>query len=217
MVKSSFTTYTIPTVFSFIDSERIVVPSFQRGFVWKKSQVANFLQSIYLGYPIGTLIFLDELASRFDALSLKDFKPISAETEKSSNSLLYVLDGSQRLSALYKSLYANDPEFSFVFNLDTEEFLPKSRYKTSETSIDLQSLFSPDLFLHFQKSISLWEDREFFFDKARNLHNAFSMYHIPIQIYSDITVDDAISITQIINTSGKHLQKSDLERMWRKY
>ena len=216
MVKSSFTTYTIPSLCSFIDSERIVVPSFQRRFVWKKSQIGNFLKSIYLGYPIGTLIFLDESSSRFDALSLKDFKPITAETKRSSNSLLYVLDGSQRLSALYKCLYANDPEFRFVFNLDTEEFLPKSRHNSSENNLDLQSLFSPDLFLQFQKTIMARENQESLFDKARNLHSTFSMYHIPTQIFSDLTLEDAISITQIINTSGKLLQKSDLEKMWQK-
>lgn len=216
MVNSSFSTYTIPSICSSIDSERIVVPTFQRGFIWGKNNIANFLSSIYMGYPVGTFIFLDEPSTRFDALSLKDFKPVTPKMQDTFSSLLYVLDGSQRLHALYKCLYADDPEFRYIFNFDTEEFMLKSKRNDSDNDLDLHSLFSPELFLQFQKSILSRENTQPFFDKAQKLHRAFSGYQIPVQIFKGVTLDDAMSISQIINTSGKHLQKSDLEKMWQK-
>jgi len=216
MVKTSLMLHSILSICSFIDSDKIVVPTFQRQFVWSKNNVANLLTSIYKGYPIGTIIVLDESPSRFKALSLKDFKPIN-NTEKSSyNSLWYLLDGSQRLVGLYRSLFSSDPKFSFTFNLDTEEFLPKSKRPTSEGNLDLHSLFSPDLFLQFQKSISLRDNSEFLLDRAYKLHNTLSGYELPIQVISNLTLDDAMSIFEVINNSGQQLQKSDIEKLWQK-
>lgn len=36
-------------------SGEIRIPSFQRGFVWEPEKVAFFIDSLYKGYPIGSL------------------------------------------------------------------------------------------------------------------------------------------------------------------
>lgn len=38
-------------------SGEIRIPSFQRGFVWEPEKVAFFIDSLYKGYPIGSLLF----------------------------------------------------------------------------------------------------------------------------------------------------------------
>ena len=38
-------------------SGEIRIPSFQRGFVWEPEKVAFFIDSLYKGYPIGSLSF----------------------------------------------------------------------------------------------------------------------------------------------------------------
>lgn len=35
----------------------IRIPSFQRGFVWDADRVAHLMDSIYKGYPFGSLLF----------------------------------------------------------------------------------------------------------------------------------------------------------------
>ncbi len=40
-------------------SGEIRIPSFQRGFVWEPEKVAFFIDSLYKGYPIGSLLFLE--------------------------------------------------------------------------------------------------------------------------------------------------------------
>lgn len=37
-------------------SGEIRIPSFQRGFVWEPEKVAFFIDSLYKGYPIGSLL-----------------------------------------------------------------------------------------------------------------------------------------------------------------
>lgn len=39
-----------------MEEGHIKLPAFQRGFVWKQSQVLDLLDSIYHDYPIGTIL-----------------------------------------------------------------------------------------------------------------------------------------------------------------
>jgi uncharacterized protein with ParB-like and HNH nuclease domain len=43
------------------DNKRIVVPMFQRGQRWNKSQQQTFIDSLIKGYPVGTLLFYERL------------------------------------------------------------------------------------------------------------------------------------------------------------
>lgn len=216
MVKTSLTLYSIRSVCSFIESGKIVTPAFQRGFVWSKKDVLDFLTSIYKGYPVGTITMLEEVPSRFNALSLRDFSPLASPKNSPYHSLWYVLDGTQRLSALYRSLFSQDTEFAFAFNLESEEFITKSKVGTLDSFLELQSLYSAKSYLQFQRSLfTIGEEYELLLDKAKRLHDTFNEYQLPVQVLADITLEDAASIFQIINTSGKHLRKSDIEEMWR--
>ena len=59
-----------------VESNEIVLPEFQREFVWKKSQAKELIKSLYLGYPIGSLLIWEtenppEIKN--DAVNEKDF------------------------------------------------------------------------------------------------------------------------------------------------
>mgnify|MGYP000226116804 CR=1 FL=1 len=43
------------------DNKKIVVPMFQRGKRWKKSQEQKFIDSLIKGYPVGTMLFYETL------------------------------------------------------------------------------------------------------------------------------------------------------------
>ncbi|RAP26722.1 hypothetical protein C2W64_01438 [Brevibacillus laterosporus] len=47
---------TIRKIISKITSGQIRIPAFQRGFVWSPEQVALLLDSIYKGFPIGSVL-----------------------------------------------------------------------------------------------------------------------------------------------------------------
>jgi len=65
------------------------IPEFQRGFVWKSTQVRDLAESIWLNFPIGSLLLWD---------SQQPTEPRSASDAQSPS--LWVVDGQQRVTAL---------------------------------------------------------------------------------------------------------------------
>jgi uncharacterized protein with ParB-like and HNH nuclease domain len=46
----------LPTIFRRIESRNLLIPAFQRHFVWKESQILALLESVYNGFPIGSVL-----------------------------------------------------------------------------------------------------------------------------------------------------------------
>lgn len=47
----------IRAIINDVNSRRIYLPAIQRKYVWGDSQITRLLDSIMLGYPIGTFLF----------------------------------------------------------------------------------------------------------------------------------------------------------------
>lgn len=65
------------------------VPEFQRGFVWKSTQVRDLLESLWLDYPIGSLLVWNNSGPVEEQHALDAQRPA-----------LWVVDGQQRTAAL---------------------------------------------------------------------------------------------------------------------
>lgn len=105
----------ISSALNYLNSGRYVLPSFQRDYVWNMDQIENLFNSIYLGYPFGTMLFWRISLSNKDTneLGKESFYhfPINYHEIKSNQapkpSPLFpntdywvVLDGQQRLTSL---------------------------------------------------------------------------------------------------------------------
>jgi uncharacterized protein with ParB-like and HNH nuclease domain len=78
-----------------VSSGEIRLPEIQRAFVWKPTQVAKLVESLYRGYPSGSLLFWrtsETPETRAVAANAPTIKPATLP--------LYLLDGQQRLTAL---------------------------------------------------------------------------------------------------------------------
>lgn len=94
----------------------IRIPAFQRDFVWEPDQIAFLLDSIYKGYPIGTVI-LWKTDTRLPAeKNLGSF--ILPEPAK-NYPVNYVLDGQQRLTSIFSTfqneLKPNDDDWVDIY------------------------------------------------------------------------------------------------------
>jgi hypothetical protein len=49
--------YSFPTLMNDIENGRVRLPTFQREFVWSPGKVIDLVDSVYKGYPIGSLAF----------------------------------------------------------------------------------------------------------------------------------------------------------------
>ena len=84
-----------------IEQGRYAVPEIQRPYVWTNPQVRELFESIYKGYPIGSIIVWEpapEIFERYDDL----FRALSKELEDKRRNFKYVvIDGQQRLLSLW--------------------------------------------------------------------------------------------------------------------
>ena len=81
---------------------RFQIPDFQREFEWKPWDIRELMRSIFLDYYIGSLLLWKGKKENFDALSCE---PIYG-FEGKGNPEYIVLDGQQRLTALYYAFFA---------------------------------------------------------------------------------------------------------------
>jgi hypothetical protein len=83
---------------------RFVIPDFQREFEWKPWDIRELMRSIFLDYYIGSLLLWKGKKENFEALSCEAVYGFNGD--KSSEHI--VLDGQQRLTALYYAFLAPD-------------------------------------------------------------------------------------------------------------
>jgi len=81
---------------------RFVIPDFQREFEWKPWDVRDLMRSIFLDYYIGSLLLWKGKNENFTALSCE--RIYGAEGEATPEYI--VLDGQQRLTAMYYAFFA---------------------------------------------------------------------------------------------------------------
>lgn len=98
MSKTIFKTiqYPIQTLIDDIDHGKIALPDIQRPFVWNTTKVRDLFDSIYRGYPVGYLLFWENITD-------KNRKDIGIDT-KESNAKNLIIDGQQRLTALFSTI-----------------------------------------------------------------------------------------------------------------
>lgn len=105
-----------------IKNGKYVMPAFQRQYVWSMEQIEKLWDSILLDYPIATFLFwhVDDDNITWDTYFCEFLSKVTFDSRKQADSVNYdlssinvkvtdtaVLDGQQRLTSLYLSLYGN--------------------------------------------------------------------------------------------------------------
>src|SRR5262245_25417366 len=110
---------TITELLNQIQRKEILLPEFQRGYVWNSDQVRGLVQSLYRKHPTGHLLIW------------KTYKPspVRGGTAATDVHSLLLLDGQQRMTILYILFEGPPPSsyegeelfFNLHFNVQTEE------------------------------------------------------------------------------------------------
>ncbi|MCR4719726.1 MAG: DUF262 domain-containing protein [Firmicutes bacterium] len=107
------TPLTVAEVVNDISTNRYVLPSIQREYVWDTSQIETLFDSLMQDYPIGAFLFWeiskDKLCNYDFYEFLKNYHEKTATHNqkadlKGSDGVVAVLDGQQRLTSLYVGL-----------------------------------------------------------------------------------------------------------------
>lgn len=83
----------IASLMADIERGAIALPDLQRPFVWEDTKVRDLLDSLFLGFPVGTLVL-------WHTSDEKDARALAAERPNLRATCL-IIDGQQRLTSLY--------------------------------------------------------------------------------------------------------------------
>ena len=116
------------TVLSRLKAGRYVIPDFQREFEWKPWDINDLMRSIFRDYYIGSLLLWKGKKENFDALACE---PIYGYSGNKGNSEHIILDGQQRLTAMYYTFIApNTPlprrKNRYIYFLRIDQFMEDS-------------------------------------------------------------------------------------------
>ena len=133
-----------------VHRRRIVLPQFQRDFVWQPSAVIKLLLSLFNGYPIGSLLLMENNES-YD-FRLVDGVPDGAPVP--ATEALLVLDGQQRLTACYRAFVGSldAPRYPGRYFFNYAEFVA-----TARTSEGVADSTIEDFFIFMKNSKTLRE------------------------------------------------------------
>lgn len=140
-----YNTYNLSSLMKWWN-KRLIVPSFQRAYVWDHRKASEFVDSILRGLPVPSMFFYDD---------------------SDSNKLL-VVDGQQRLTSLYKFIVEkkfNGKEFRLTGNIhpnwDKKSFddlsaLDRERLEDSLMNVTVMRQLKPEngqssMYLAFQR------------------------------------------------------------------
>ncbi len=110
------TTASIQNLVDRVNRGEIRLPEIQRAYVWKAAQVAGLFDSLYKGYPSGSLLLWEtdeRITERSAALDGPQEEPLVRPQ--------YLLDGQQRLTSLHR-VFVGHSDAQLRFNVVTERF-----------------------------------------------------------------------------------------------
>ncbi len=204
-----------------IISGNIRIPSFQRGFVWDSDRVAHLMDSIYKGFPFGSLLFW---RTKTALNTERNLGPYELPEQDPDYPIDYVLDGQQRATSIFgvfqTSLLPKKGEdasgFEIFFDLTQEAnvqdsnfiYVPQNEFNP-EKHFPLRLLFNPPEYRKFLRSMS-----DEIADKVDLLYQRFTTARIPIQTFA---TDDRTAVAIVferINRLGVELDTLQLMSAW---
>lgn len=211
----------IRTLLAHVQSGQIRIPAFQRAFVWDSERIAHFMDSIYKGYPYGSLLFWTT-QQQLDAD--RQIGPYSLPEPEGKHPVTYVLDGQQRVTSLFMTFQteltrpAGDEYPDVYFDLTAESSAQQSQFLALAASevdpkahFPLRALFdsaeyrrATDPFSADAEKLNLLDD----------LHSRFKEAMIPVQA---IETEDRATVAIVferINRLGVELSPLELLSAW---
>jgi hypothetical protein len=184
---------------------RVVIPEFQREYVWKKNQAPKLIDSLYRGYPISSLLLW---------VTTVDVRSRRPEPRPSRNGQTnWLIDGQQRMITLARC-FTGDQGIEVVFHPEDHEFrLANAATKQDPNWFRLAEIWDDDSYFSLRRRLSethaeaqakSWEAE---FDRVRRILD----YEIPVLKMVDHSFKDAVEAFSRINTRGYKLQAKDIE------
>jgi len=205
-----------------IKDKEIVVPEFQREYVWSLEQAKELISSLFREYPTGSILV-------WETNNPPEIKNDAVKKDK-MGWISVLLDGQQRLTTLYlllkgeippyykESDITHDPRHLF-FNLKTAEFNYYQKQKMEESPFwkSVVSCFNDkfDAFtlvesLHLEDANEKLEVGSIVNKNLVRLRDIINIDYFEQSVPQGLDIDKAIDIFDRVNSSGTKLTEAEL-------
>ncbi|HVJ94569.1 MAG TPA: DUF262 domain-containing protein [Labilithrix sp.] len=209
------TSFQVDDLLAKVESGVLRLPDFQRKLKWQVRDKLDLFDSLYRGFPIGTLLLWKAAAPAgtvtFDELSLE----VSARPDA-----LWIVDGQQRVTTLASSLLVprGPKQRTLLFDLVNERFLygpppdeePSLSGMTEETQlVAVQDLFDSKRAIAWMAA-RMKTLRPEFVQRALECGKRLREYQLPVYIVETSDEDVLREIFDRINRTGRRLDDTDV-------
>ena len=204
----------VNTILDSIDQGFILLPVFQRGYVWNRNQVRLLMDSLYHKYPVSGLLMWQ---AHSESVDNRGNVPAAASPVK------LILDGQQRVTTLYGIIRGKQPPFfegnsstftGLYFNVETEvfEFYAPSRMNNNPLWINVTALMQNGV----GPTMASFFSNEDFQPRLETYLNRLTavttigLIDLHEDLLSEADVDVVVDIFNRINSGGTKLSQADL-------
>lgn len=186
-----------------LEKGKILIPSFQREFVWDRSDIRDFYDSLLKGYTVGSLILWHPDEEKFNVLG--DIEGI--KVGDFDRPALYVLDGRQRLTALLTVLHPQGTNYDkFWLNLKDDTVEYSASKKQGHHYLRIGTLFSTFGIVEFLSELragNLPESiKSKYAEKVKNYNSLLLRTKIAYVTLNGGSIKEAVEVFSRLNSKG---------------
>jgi hypothetical protein len=181
---------------------RLVIPEFQRDYVWRKSRAPKLLDSLYRNFPVSALLCWQGSGDSRARSSKR--RPITGRN------MSWLIDGQQRVMTLSRTM-AGDEGIEVLYNPDAETFsLMNAAIRKDPKWIRVADLFDRSKYLQLIRELPASKKGEALQSKYERVRG-IKDYEVPVVRMVDHSFNDAVDAFTRINTLATRLKEQDIQ------
>lgn len=204
-----------------LSAGNILIPSFQRVFVWGQDDILRLWESIYRFFPIGSILCW-ETNTRLN-IHRRPGGAIHYDEACKAKRYLYILDGQQRATSMLMSMHRENIMVKERANFDHRlfydgynmnfffagEYMRRKRETGKDFLVSLHDLFSEGTGI-----IESLTEKEICTGQIKagllQVKDVFTNYRLPVTTLHGYSTSDVSKIFERINQQGKRLKSMDI-------
>ncbi|OAE09889.1 DUF262 domain-containing protein [Pantoea sp. OXWO6B1] len=201
----------IDDLVSHIENGKIVLPEFQRPYVWKEKDIKYLFDSIYKGYPIGSILLWNGGGKDIPTPNYVGGRVV----HQANGDKYYIVDGQQRLTTLFCCLSDDiddeEGKWDLYFNLKDEAFTHSPGNKNADPHlISIKSLRKTTSFLKEARRIIEITEDDTLIEKAEYLADKIRKYKMAVIKLDGGDLSEVVEVFSRLNSLGKNIGQKDL-------
>lgn len=200
------TTVSVKELIAKVEAGDVRMPSFQRPLRWKASDVRDLLDSVWRGYPVGSLLFWKRKAEA-STIVVGNAKV----TAPAKDDAWWVVDGQQRIIALAATLleldHGSDGRWSISFDPEAQTFLARSDARLSPHTVPVHVLGDLRRLARWIREHELEDDHV---DRLEDAQQRLLDYTIPAYVIETDEVDSLRAAFSRLNSTGVRMRADEV-------